>query len=166
MGNLNILGGYNANDFEDSFGLIPDGEYQAEITESNFKENAKGTGSYLSVKLSITAGELTNRTLFDNFNLVHQNQVAVDIAQQQFAGLCKAAGVLTPSDSSDLHGIPLTIIVGSDGQYNRVKRYKAIEKKAATPKGNLTGKTKAPKASKALDKQAPSNDEPNDDLPF
>ena len=171
MGNLNILNGFNADDFEDSFDLLPKGDYEVEITDSEFKENSKKTGSFLSVTFKVVSGESKGRLLFDNFNLVHSNPKAVEIAQQQFSGLCKAVGVLTPGDSSDLHNIPLVISVDIDGEYNRVKRYKAKED---APKGNLEGKIKSESKKKssevskkpATPKAEEQSEEFDDDIPF
>lgn len=138
MSDLSFLSGFDASQIEDTFELIPPGDYKVTITDSEMKMNSKGTGEFLKVSLTISDDGYTGRMLFDNFNLVHVNDKAVEIAQKQFAGLCKAAGVLAPSDSSELHDIEIIAVVDIEGDYNRVKRYKAIEKK-----GNLAGKTAA-----------------------
>ena len=40
------------------------------------------------------------------------NPTAVQIAQQQLAAICKAIGITTPDDSSELHDAPMVLTVG------------------------------------------------------
>lgn len=168
MANLGILNGFNANDHEDTFSPLPAGDYEAEIIDSEMVENKAGTGQFLKVTLKILSGDSQGRQVFDRFNLIHDNPKAVEIAHTQFAGLCKAAGVLSPSDSSELHNIPLVVTLAIDGDWNRVKRYKGVvnvTKETKLPEvENDAPKAKSSRKSKA--KVAPAEEEFNDDLPF
>ena len=125
------LSGFNANDVEpnSAFTPLPAGEYQAIISESDMKPTKNGLGKYLELKLQILNGQHQNRTLFDRLNLVNKNDVAVQIAKGTLSSICRAVGMLTPDDSSELHNKPLTIVVkikpDQDGNpRNEVKGYK------------------------------------------
>lgn len=96
----------------EGFSLIPKGDYTAIIASSEVKKTTKGDGEYLSLKFQILAGEFQNRTLFANLNMVNPNEKAVAIARGDLSAICRAVGVLTPKDSSELHNKPLTISIG------------------------------------------------------
>lgn len=123
------LGGFDATQHESEFEALPEGEYRCCIVESEKKSTKSGTGELLQVKLQVLDGPHKNRTLFDRFNLWNQSEKARAIAQQQFAAVCKAVNVLTPSDSAQLHLKPLMVrlkVTEYDGrERNEVKGYKA-----------------------------------------
>lgn len=177
MADLGFLGGFNADEHKDEFELIQPGDYNVVIEDTEMKENSSGTGEFLVVKLTIVDPPYEGRIIYDRFNLVHVNPKAVDIAQKQFAGLCRAAGNLAPSDSSELHDAEVVAVIGiqKSGDYNEVKRYKSSDKGQHIAPENLAsedapiptkqkGKPKAKPAAKAA---APGgNGELNDDIPF
>lgn len=182
MADLGFLQGFNASDdqYDSTFELIKPGDYNVVVEDTEMRVNNQGTGEYLQVKLTIVDAPYEGRVVFDRFNLVHSNQKAVDIAQQQFAGLCRAAGVLAPSDSSDLHGAEVIAVIGvqKNGDYNEVKRYKSSEVKdaqhinpeAVQPPGVVPPKKKA-RIKKANPETAATtsddiDEEKGDDLPF
>jgi hypothetical protein len=79
--------------------------------------------------LQVLNGEYQNRKVWDRLNLINPNAKTVEIAKGTLSAICRAVGVLTPQDSSDLHGKPLRIKVTvrkSDeyGEQNEVKAYK------------------------------------------
>ncbi len=169
MADLGILSGFNANDFEDTFSPLPEGDYEVEIIDSVFVENSKQTGQFLKLTLKVLSGDGKGRQLFDNFNLVHVNPKAVEIAQSQFAALCRAVGVLSPADSSDLHNIPIIASVTIDGEWNRIKRYRGITNVTAQNEGNLAGKIKNESTKKTRKSKAtppPAEEDFDDDIPF
>lgn len=131
-GNLN---GFNAEEIEPqgSFEPIPAGWYTAMITESEFKPTKNGNGEYLQLRLDIIDGEYEGRVIFDRLNLNNPNQTAVEIAQRQLSAICRAVGIMTPRDSSELHDRPLKVKVsirpagnGYDAS-NEVKAYDSAE---------------------------------------
>jgi len=107
------LQGFDANTVEPANDMepIPDGKYVAVITDSEMKPTKAGTGSYLQLTFTIVEGDQKNRLLWVRLNLDNPNATAVDIARRELSSICRAVGVLTPSDSTDLHNLPCTITV-------------------------------------------------------
>ncbi len=107
------LNGFNANQVEPSseFDPIPAGKYLAMITESEMKPTKSGSGSYLQLTFQILDGEYKGRFLWSRLNLENANSTAVQIARAELSAICRALGVMTPSDSIELHNLPLVITV-------------------------------------------------------
>lgn len=107
------LRGFDANTVEPSAPMepIPAGRYLAMITASEMKPNKSGTGQFLELVFTITEGEYKNRQLWARLNLVNPNPLASKIAQADLSALCRAVGIMTPSDSCELHNLPLVIRV-------------------------------------------------------
>lgn len=107
------LSGFDANQVEPTgdFEPVPAGRYVAVITDSEMKANKAGTGSLLQLTFQIVEGEHKNRLLWARLNLDHPNAVAVQIARADLSAICRAVGVLAPSDSVELHNLPLVINV-------------------------------------------------------
>ena len=104
---------FDANEVEPSkaFDPIPAGKYIAVITDSEMKETRAGTGRYLQLEFEITDGEYAGRKLWSRLNIENQNAEAVRLARADLSAICRAVNVLTPSDSIDLHNLPLVIKV-------------------------------------------------------
>lgn len=107
------LRGFDANQVEPSsdFEPVPAGKYLAVITESEMRPNKAGTGSYLQLTFAVVEGEHKGRFLWARLNLDNPNAVAVQIAKAELSAVCRAVGVLAPTDSTDLHDLPLVIHV-------------------------------------------------------
>ncbi len=107
------LNGFNANEVEPSasFEALPAGKYLAAITDSEMKPTKNGSGSYLQLTFTILEGDCKGRVVWARLNLVNPNQTAVKIAQSELSAVCRAAGVMTPKDSCELHNIPVLITV-------------------------------------------------------
>lgn len=126
------LAGFNAAEVEPNagFDVIPAGDYEACIVGSEMKTTKNGNGSYLNLEIQIISGQYQNRKLFEKLNLQNQNATAVTIAKGTLSAICRAVGVLTPNDSSDLHNKPFRISVGvrkreDNGEMeNRIKSFK------------------------------------------
>lgn len=136
MGDLN----FNAAEVEPNEGFtpIPAGEYDVIIVGSEVKPTANGTGKYLRLTLQVLTGPCQNRQLFENLNLWNPNQQTVDIAKGTLSAICRAVGILTPKDSSELMQKTLTIRVtvrprkGEDGAFeNRITSWKTRNGSAA-----------------------------------
>ncbi|MEO0437912.1 MAG: DUF669 domain-containing protein [Pseudomonadota bacterium] len=131
MANLN---GFDASkvDPSDVLSPVPDGNYPVVITESEFKDTKSGTGQYLQLTLEVIDGPMKGRKIWDRLNLVNQNSTAREIAERQLSQICHATGVLTPQDSVELHGKPLTakvVLKPADPGYNpsnEVKGYLSL----------------------------------------
>ena len=108
------LNNFDASQVEPSVALqpIPAGPYIAIITESEMKATKAGDGRYLQLTFQIIEGPHKGRLLWARLNLENKNQTAVEIAQAELSAICRAVGVMKPSDSAALHNIPLEITVG------------------------------------------------------
>ena len=105
---------YNTADLPDTGGskivLIPDGQYQAVIVESDFKETSNRQGQYLQLKVVITQGQYQNTEFIERLNIINQNPKAVEIAYKRLARISEAVGMTTtPRDSVELHNKPFMI---------------------------------------------------------
>ena len=126
------LSGFDANKVEPQTEYpppIPAGDYDAIIIGSEMKATKDRNGTYLRLELAVLNGQFQNRKLSTNLNLVNANAKAVEIAKGSLSAICRAVGVLTPNDSSELHGKPLTVKVTirkSDeyGDQNEIKAFK------------------------------------------
>lgn len=135
MANLN---GFDAREVEPAteFEPIPPGTYLAVAVASESKRTKAGRGSYIEFTFELLEGAFKGRKLWSRFNTDNPSTEAVRIARAQLSALCRATGVLTPRDSCELHGIPITIRVtqkvGPDGETrNEVRSFAKKE----TPNG-------------------------------
>jgi len=87
-----------------------------------------------SVQMFLPGGDHRGRRLWDRFMMTHQtSEKAVEIGRTRLASLCRAVGNPAPGDSSDLHGVPVTAIVGRETrkvtgeEVNRVKAYRPLD---------------------------------------
>lgn len=127
-------GGFDARTVEPNqgFDVIPAGEYDAVIVNSEVKPTTAGDGKYLKLELQILNGVFQNRKVWDQLNIWNNNAQAVQIAKGQLSALCRAVNVLTPKDSAELHNKPMRVKLGikKDAEYgdkNVVKAYKPRE---------------------------------------
>ncbi len=124
------LQGFDANQYEpQSFDVLPAGEYDVMIVASSVQEAKNGVGRYLKLELQVCSGQFRNRKLFDILNLWNPSTQAQTIARGQMSAICRAVGIMTPKDSSELHMKPLRVKVRIDkseeyGDSNRVVAYK------------------------------------------
>lgn len=129
MGNLT---GFDARTIEpsQSYEPVPPGEYDAAIMSSEMKPTKDGKGVFLELVFKILGGQYQNRELRSRLNMQNENQTTVAIAQGQLSSICRAVGVLTPTDSSELHMKALRITVKTkrrddNGELtNEIKGYK------------------------------------------
>ena len=127
MPNLN---GFDANNVEPvpSFDPIPAGQYLAMIVASEEKTSSKGN-QFLSLELEVLDGQYKGRKLWVNLNLSHPNPETVKFARTELASICRAIGVLKPTDSVQLHNLPMLITVKCVNRkdtgelQNRIKSY-------------------------------------------
>lgn len=131
------LSGFDASKVEpNDFGILPAGDYEACIANSEMKPTKDGQGQYLNLEIQIVGGQYQNRKLFEKLNLVNKNETAVTIAKGTLSAICRAVGVLTPNDSSDLHNKTFRITVGvkkSDYSGEMENRIKSFKPRAAGP---------------------------------
>ena len=120
-----------------AFDVMPAGWYNVRITASEMKPTKDGSGSYLSLTLTVEDGAFKGRKIFDRLNLNNKNATAVKIAYETLSAICHATGVIQLQDSTQLHGLLMSCklkIKPAEGSYsegNEVTGYKAAEGGAA-----------------------------------
>ena len=108
------LDGFNAGNIDPTtdFELIPDGRYVAIITDSVMKPTKSGNGHYLEFTFQVIEDPFKGRLLWSRLNLINLSAQAVEIAKAELSAVCRAVGHMQPVDSSELHDVPLVVIVG------------------------------------------------------
>ena len=157
------LNGFDANQWEpQSFDLLPDGTYEAVITASENKDTKTG-GEMLVLELQIINGKYHGRKLWDRLNLKNNNKDTEKRAKGMLSSICRAVGIMTPMDSSELHNIPMYIGVGSQPAHDEYAASNKIKSYRAPPVG-------PPIVAPAVDlpKPAPADTTPakDDGIPF
>lgn len=103
---------FNTADVADSeFEIIPPGEYEAIITESEMKATNGGDGAYIQMKIQVQGGQYNGRVLFERLNIQNKNDQAVEIAYRTLKKICEAAGKTAIKDTSELHNKRLVIVL-------------------------------------------------------
>jgi hypothetical protein len=136
MANLN---NFDANQVDPSVALdpLPAGKYTAVISDSEYKPTKTGGGKYLQLTFQVIDGEHKGRLVWARLNLENKSEMTVKIARGELSAICRAAGVMQPKDSVELHNIPMEINVGlkkrdDNGEFtNVIKGY--AKKGGATP---------------------------------
>lgn len=115
MARLNTAFDPQAHDTTQSdYSNLPDGIYQLEIEASSESDKNDSSNFRLNVThVVVEPEEYKGRKLFDGFNLVHPKADVQEIANKQFAALCRAIGhVGAVDDSEDLHFRTFTVKIG------------------------------------------------------
>lgn len=111
------------------FPLVPPGKYAAQIMLSDMRPTKDGTGQYLYLELQILEGPEQGKKLFERLNLINGNETTVRIAQQTLSQICHAVGVMSVSDSEQLHARRMIVDVrvepgkGAYRDSNRIVSY-------------------------------------------
>jgi hypothetical protein len=128
------MAGLHGFDGEKEYGgfCIPNGSYRAAITESDEHQNSRKTGSYLKLVFTILEGEHKDRSIWVNLNLDNPSEQAVRISRAVLKQICVACGGIKPTDSADLHDIPMCITVDKEqrsdnGEWkNKITRFASL----------------------------------------
>lgn len=123
---------------QQEFSALPEGQYVAIATASEMKPTKRGDGQLLQFTFEVLDGPCKGRKLWARLNLVNPNQTAVDIAQRELGAICRAAGVIRPSDSAELHNRPLLITVSVEKddrnrEQNVIRKYETANTSGAAP---------------------------------
>ena len=135
------LGNFDANQVEPAvaFDPIPAGKYLAAIVNSEMKATKSGTGNYLELTFQVLEGEFKGRQLWVRLNLDNPKPQAVKFARAELSAICRAVGVMSPGDSTDLHNLPMIITVrckkrpDTDEISNEVRGYAKREAASGKP---------------------------------
>lgn len=155
---------FNATEIDttDEYAPVPEGIYEATITNSAIVPTKAGNGKLLKLDIKLDNG----RTLFERLSLfppvnATENQIkAQQIAKKTLARICKALDIDAFADTSELHGRPFkvhVIIDKKDSNYNDIKSYMALGDEAPVVKAEAKPKTAKP---------APQAVDTDDDIPF
>lgn len=128
------------------YGLLPVGEYIAEVTNSDYKVTKNGTGKYIELEFTILDGEYAGRKFWDRLNVVNENKQAQDISNATLKDILTAVGhVGRFRDTSNLHNIPMKMKISittrkGSGEEQNSARYSGLNKstptvRAAAPQG-------------------------------
>lgn len=140
--------------------LMPKGVYLAWITESDMAPLASGNGEALKLTFEIIEGQFKKRRVWENLNVVHNNEQAQSIAQSQLSAICRATGVNKLEDTAALHMKPIKIHVdiqpakGDFKEKNCIKGYESAS--AQTAPAPVAQQPSAPAVNAAAGKSAPS----------
>lgn len=109
---------------------IPEDEYVACLTKSEWTDTKAGTGKFIYMEFTIMEGAYKGNILIERLNMINPNPIAVRIATgalNQLSAACLKANV---EDTDELHGIPVLLTVVIEEQENsdyppsnRIKRY-------------------------------------------
>ena len=143
------LSGFNAENVDPNAPRdpIPAGWYKAVIEATEEKPTKAQTGSYLQLTIQVIEGDHAGRKITDRLNLNNPNATAVEIAQRTLSSICRAVGVMTPRDSSDLMDKPMMVKVKvkpASGDYsasNEIDDYAAPDKASAPAAASVGAST-------------------------
>lgn len=134
------LSGFDASTVpeQQEFSALPEGQYVMIATSSEWKATKAGTGEYLQFVFEVLDGPSKGRKVWARLNLKNPNQTAVDIAQRELGALCRAVGIIKPSNSAELHNIPFLATIGIEvddrkRESNTVKKYEAVSPSGGAP---------------------------------
>lgn len=157
---MSDLSGFNANDVPPpSFAAIPPDMYACMATASERKLTRAGDGEYLQFTVDVLDEKYNTKKLWMRLNLWNKNPAAVSIAQQELGAFCRAVGVITPKDSSELLNIPFIAKLGIETdkggkEQNTIDGWYSIAE-ATAMQAPTAAAAPAPAAAGAGAKQAP-----------
>lgn len=150
---------------EQSFELLPEGNYEAEVTAAEIKANDKGDNR-LNITFTIADGPHKGRKVWDSPWITHSNPKAQAFGNSRIKSIMKAAGASDFSfGSSDdfltkTMGTVIDISVGTDTYNDRTKNKVTFVKAPAEEINGGMGTTETRLAEKGGD--VPSLDQ----IPF
>lgn len=100
--------GFNLQNAEDPFELIPAGVYPAVVAGVEQKITKTGEGAYVKLKFKLSDGKYLGRTVYTNITVENKSETAVKIGLAQLKALAIAAKL------PDLANVKLTDLAGKD----------------------------------------------------
>ena len=149
-----------------NFEPLPEGNYNASITQAELKNTNDGGGQYIKLRLDITGPSHQGRVIFSNLNIKNASAKAEEIGRQQLGDIMRAVGLAKVTDTDQLIGgnvnIKLTIRAARTDEKtgktyeasNEVKGYRAINGGAAPAAFKAAAPAAAPAAASAPAKPA------------
>lgn len=96
------------------YSILPAGEYQMQIVQSEVRPTKNGNGNYLWLEFDILKGPAPQgqNKFWDRLNFDNPNEVARRIANQSLLALSLATGHSSPvADSDLLHFKPIKVVI-------------------------------------------------------
>ncbi len=109
---------YTKNRITETNPAVEFGVYNAVITGSQMDP----TDIYL--ELMLTQYPHTNQTIYSMLTMNHRDPYLNHLSARIVMQICDAVGVRFPSDSEQLHDIPLRVLVDNDGAFNRILEFR------------------------------------------
>jgi len=92
--------------------ILPVGEYQMHIINSELRDTKMGDGQYLWLEFEILGPKYVGRKFWDRLNLFNKNETAVKIARKTLSNICSALNFSSlPNDSVQLHNKALKVVI-------------------------------------------------------
>lgn len=118
---------------------VPEGDYQAVITDSEMRTTKKGDGEYLLLTFEISSGgQYEGRRIWARLNVKNKSPKAVEIANRDLASILRATNVEQMQDTEELHMKPMIVSVvikpasGGFDESNDIRAYKSASVQVAT----------------------------------
>ena len=134
---------------------IPEGDYQAVITDSEMRTTKAGNGEYLLLTFEIiSGGQYEGRRIWVRLNVKNKSPKAEEIAKRDLASILRATNVEQMQDTEELHMKPMIVSVviepasGGFDESNDIRAYKGAAGEVAT-----TTETAAPVAAEPAAKK-------------
>jgi hypothetical protein len=118
---------------------IPEGEYDAIITNTELKPTNAGDGQYLQVDIEVTSGDHKGRKVTERLNFVNSNERAVKIAERILGSIGHAVGFeegYEITDSNEIHNKPFVIKVKVEEPQEYTDKYG--EKKMGSAQNSIS----------------------------
>ena len=93
------------------FELLPKGDYLSIIIESSVKITKNGFGKYLEIIFEIIDGPFKGRKVWERLTVQNVSVKALEVGQRRLSHLLRSLGKEAVNDSSELHALPLYIMV-------------------------------------------------------
>tara|TARA_R100000935_G_C2814068_1_gene156428 strand:+ start:53 stop:556 length:504 start_codon:yes stop_codon:yes gene_type:complete len=136
---------------DQSYEIMPDGEYKLMGVDAEEKQTQKKNGSYINAKFEVVGGEHNGRFIWQNFNIINPNETAQRIGRQELVAWATACGKGTADDTDKLLGKVFSAKVGVEkgtGGYADSNRIKAFligaPTKAPAPMNTTAAPVQAP----------------------
>lgn len=159
--------GFNPEEYDDpkgNFEPLPKGTYFMKATEAEQQEAASGKGEFIKTKFVVTRGELTNRAVWERFNIIHSNDVAQRIGREKVSAWSRACGKPKATDTDQLLEVEFkaeVTVEPGQGQYGPSNAIVGFHSKDSKEGGAAATGTTAKNGAKPINdpaKQGPTAD--------
>lgn len=118
---------------ENSYTVIPEGWYEAEITNADIRVSKSGLGQYINIQYKIIGPTHSGAVVFNKVHIKNANPKAEEIGRQQIGAICRSIGIkkhITDTDELLGHRLRIKVVIKKQEDYepiNDVRGWKPIE---------------------------------------